>query len=147
MHLNPTHSPHQSAGIKLHLIVNGQLPVPQRSRHYRPVSLHYKCTIDRQARHPSRLAPFHRLCTTQDGCNQLRQTRAAYRTHGHDGGSFKKAPRYQILHLHAHQRQPIVVHQVGLSQHDDPIAHSQQAANLKVLPRLRLNRLLGRHHQ
>ena len=75
---------------------------------------------------------------------QIVEPRAGHGTDRHHRRAFQKRTRHELLHLQPHQFQDVRVHQVGLGERHHAMRDSQQAADIEVLARLRLDGFVGR---
>ncbi|OPZ24016.1 MAG: hypothetical protein BWZ01_02995 [Deltaproteobacteria bacterium ADurb.BinA179] len=72
---------------------------------------------------------------------------AVHRADGNDRGVFQESVRYKIPDIGKRQLQEVVVHHVGLGEHDHAALNAQQAADLDVLDCLRHHSLVCGHNQ
>ena len=65
----------------------------------------------------------------------------------HHGGSGQERALHELGRLHRGERLALGVGQVALGERHEAARHTKQAADVKVLARLRHHRLVRRHHQ
>ena len=75
---------------------------------------------------------------------QFFESRAGNGAHRHHRRALQKRAGHELLHFQPHQFQDVRFHQIGLGERHDALRDSQQAANVEVLARLRLDGFVRR---
>ncbi len=113
-------------------------------------ALHGEHAIDRQPRGPVRPAHRHRGRQGHQRVFQKLQPVPRARRHRDNGSIGEKRSRDELAHFEAGELQGLAVAQVALGENDQTSGDVQQPADVKVLTRLRHDRLVGRddeHHE
>ena len=59
----------------------------------------------------------------------------------------QECPAQKLFHLQSHHVERLRIHRIGFGQHGDAAPYAEQLQDVEMLPRLRLDRLVGRNHQ
>ena len=119
----------------------------QRARHHGAKALHRKYPIDRK---PERTVGAASGCGRAEGdqrAAQLLEAGAGPCRRRNDGRVFEERSTDQLTNLEGDQLQRLGIHQIRLRHRDDAGGNVQQPANLEMLPRLRHDGFIGRHHE
>jgi hypothetical protein len=78
---------------------------------------------------------------------QIVQSRAGEGADRHDGRAFQERALHHLFHFEPDQSENVGIHQIGLGQRDDAARDAQQAADIEMLARLRLDGFVGSDHE
>ena len=144
MHLDAAHAQPPPRGVQLHLLLPGDRARDQRAGGHRAEAFHRKHAVDGQAEMAGRILLRRLGGHARQRLPQFLQPRARYRADRHHGRAFQERAGHQFFHLGSHQRENVVIHQVGLGERDHAARNPEQPADIEVLAGLRLDGFVGR---
>jgi hypothetical protein len=146
--LQAAHARPQAARQHFDFVADRKRPVGQRAGHHRAEAPDREGAVDRQARRAARPGARRRLVELRiKRLEQFGDALAGARRHGDHGRIREGGALEPLAHVLFDQRQPFVVHQIGLGQHDQPMRDAEQVEDRKVFDGLRHHSLIGSNDQ
>src|SRR5262249_27074708 len=149
VHLHAANAGPLARRKNLNLLLLPDLAGDQRAGHHRAEALHGEHAVDGQAEEGFAAARRDIRGETNDLALQVVKTgplEGADCNHRR-ARSIEKRPAHKILNLQANDVERVFIHQVGLGDYGDAARDGKEAADLKMLARLRLDGFVGGDHQ
>ena len=136
-----------AAGQNANDLAARQPPRPERSGHHCSGPLHREDPVDRKPEEVLRRAHPRPRPAPHEGLGERGQAGRIPNGGGNHLGVAVGRVFQEILHILAHQFQPLVVDQIGLGDGDHHRPHAQQPHDSHVFARLGHHALVGSDHQ
>src|SRR5215472_3662526 len=145
--LQAAHSQKFSFGQQLHFVANAHLPGKKRAGDHRAEPFHCERPVDGQPEIARRVFGFDFVRGGTERGFQFRKPLLCFRADFNDRRLRQKGPFDKIFNLESGQLPRVVVRQIAFGQRNHAVLDPEQAANVEMLARLRLDRLIGRNRQ
>ena len=136
-----------AARQNLDQVVNLQPAAGKRAGHDRAEPLHGEGPVDRQSQETVRAPRPDGACPARELAPQFRQAGPGHAADRNHRRRLQKRPGQVLLDFQLDQLQDLLIDEVHLGQHDDPVADPEQATDLEVLSRLGHDGLVRRDHE
>ena len=143
VHLHAAHGGARAAGLDGHGVPGADLARPERAGHDRADALEREDPVHGQAGRAGAAARLGPPGRALERGQQLVQAAPVPGAHGDHLAAGERRRRQELAHVRLGQLEQLLVHQVGLGERHDAVAHPEQLDDREVLHRLRHHAVVG----